>query len=107
MDKCTTTDQIVVGVADPCFCAILALAIHLEINIANGAIGPESTLLGISKTLASDRYRKIVSADDFPRAAEGQLGSHSTYKYAAMLAQRNGCSRDDVDARGRWKGGKE
>ena len=106
LDERRTTDQIVLGAADLCFCPLLSLAIHLEYNIENGTIGPKSSLFGINKALASDRLKKIISDDSFPRVAEGQLGSHSTRKFAATLARQNGCSRDDVDARGRWKGGK-
>jgi hypothetical protein len=31
------------------------------------------------------------------------LGSHSFRKFAATQARRNGCSRDGIDLRGRWK----
>ena len=109
LDERSTTDQIILGAADSDFCTLLALAIHLEINIANGTIGaddPDATLMGISKTLASKQLRAIVESDYFERAADGPLGSHSTRKFAATFARRNGCGKDDVDARGRWKGQK-
>ena len=31
------------------------------------------------------------------------LGTHSIRKLPATYARRNGCSKDDVNARGRWK----
>ena len=37
---------------------------------------------------------------------EGQLGSHSLRKYAAQCARENGCTMDDIEIRGRWKGGR-
>ena len=36
LDERSTTNQIILGAADPAFCTILALAIHLETNIGNG-----------------------------------------------------------------------
>ena len=110
LDERSTTDQIILGAADKDFCTLLALAIHLEINIGNGIIGAEgpedSTLMGIGKNLAQTRLRAMVDSEDFEKAAEGPLGSHSTRKGAATFSRRNGCSKDDVDARGRWKGQK-
>ena len=52
------------------------------------------------------QLRAIVESNYFERAADGPLGSHSTRKFAATFARRNGCGKDDVDARGRWKGQK-
>ena len=109
LDERSTTDQIILGAADKDFCTLLALAIHLETNIGNGIIGAEgseSTLMGIGKNLAQTRLRAIVDSDDFEKAGEGPLGSHSTRKGAATFSRRNGCGKDDVDARGRWKGQK-
>ena len=31
------------------------------------------------------------------------IGTHSIRKLSATYARRNGCSKNDVDARGRWK----
>ena len=106
LDERSTTDQIILGAADPAFCTILALAIHLETNIGSGLIGKETTLFGVNKQLASSSLKMILEEDDFEKSADGELGSHSTRKFAATLARRNGCSRDDVDMRGRWKGQK-
>ena len=111
LDERSTSDQIILGAGDPDFCTLLALAIHLETNIGAGLIGGDeeggengAMLFGINKQLASSRFKKIVDSENFEKAAEGELGSHSTRKFAATFARRNGCSRDDVDARGRWKG---
>ena len=111
LDERSTSDQIILGAGDPTFCTLLSLAIHLETNIGNGFIGGDNEdnansamLFGINKQLVSARFKKIIESPDFQKAAEGELGSHSTRKFAATFARRNGCSRDDVDARGRWKG---
>ena len=48
---------------------------------------------------------RVEDEENFEKnGGEGALGSHSTRKFAATFARRSGCSRDDVDARGRWKG---
>lgn len=105
LDERATTDQIILGAADPGYCTLLALAIHLEAAVGDGTIaGMDSALFGINKQMASTKFKNIVNSAEFEKAAEGELGSHSTRKYAATMARRNGCSRDDVDARGRWKG---
>ena len=108
LDERSTSDQIILGAGDPSFCTLLSLGIHLETNIANGFLGEEAgteaALFGINKQLASSRFKSIVDGDDFEKASSGELGSHSTRKFAATFARRNGCSKDDVDARGRWKG---
>ena len=93
------------GTSDPNFCAILALAVHLETAISNGELEEEGRLMGITKCIASSTFKKIIEAEDFEKAPlDGLLGSHSTCKFASTYTQRNGCSRDDVDLRGRWKG---
>jgi len=108
LDESRTSDQIVIGAADPTFCAILALAVHLEVGIGNGDLEKDGVLMGISKTIATNAFKGIIDADDFERVPlAGLLGSHSTRKFASTHARRNGCSRDDVDLRGRWKGNKK
>lgn len=106
LDERSTSDQIVLGAGDPSYCTLLALAIHLETNTSNGLIhSSECRLFGIDKQIASKRFKAIVEDEDFEKSGgNGELGSHSTRKFAATFARRNGCSRDDVDARGRWKG---
>ena len=108
LDESRTSDQIVIGAADPKFCAILALAVHLEVAIGNGDLEKDGVLMGISKTVATNALKAVIDADDFNRAPlAGLLGSHSNRKFASTHARRNGCSRDDVDLRGRWKGNKK
>ena len=102
-----TSDQIVMGAGNTDFCTILALAVHLEHGIGNGELEEGGALMGISKAIATNAFKKIVNGEDFTTAPlDGLLGSHSTRKFASTYARRNGCSRDDVDLRGRWKGDK-
>ena len=39
----------------------------------------------------------------FQLTSPNPIGSHSICKPPATYARRNGCSKDDMDARGRWK----
>ena len=97
LDERSTSDQIVLGAGDPSYCTLLALAIHLETNTSNGLIhSSECRLFGIDKQIASKRFKAIVEDEDFEKSGgNGELGSHSTRKFAATFARRNGCSRDD------------
>ena len=45
----------------------------------------------------------MIQDEQFPKTQPGLLGTHSARKFPATYARRNGCSRDDVDVRGRWK----
>ena len=45
----------------------------------------------------------MTEGDDFNETGDGKLDTHSIRKLPITYAQRNGCSRDDVNARGRWK----
>ena len=98
-------DQILLAAMDPRFCSILALAVHLEHAFHYGTIStsPSSKLFGISKEVVANRLKVIFNDSSFPKASDGPVGTHSIRKFPATYARRNGCSRDDVDARGRWK----
>jgi hypothetical protein len=99
--------QIIFAANDPAFCAHLALAIFLEHSIMDGSLAEEMSdmdlLFGISKGAASNNFRNIVTAPDFPLANNDPIGTHSIRKFAASYAINNGCNRDEVDNRGRWK----
>ena len=99
-------DQVLLGAMDLHYCVILGLAIHLEHGVLNGHLddrGDRRLLFGVSKNLASDKLSDIVTAEDFPRVNGKPLGTHSIRKLPATYARRNGCSKDDVNGRGRWK----
>jgi hypothetical protein len=73
----------------------------------NGTIPEEMTdkdlLFNVSKFTAAQHFRNVVSAAGFPLANEDPIGTHSVCKFAASWAINNGCNRDEVDNRGRWK----
>ena len=56
-----------------------------------------------TKDQAYTGIKGIFESDSFVKASRGNLGTHSLRKLPATFAQRNGCGRDDIDVRGRWK----
>ena len=64
-----------------------------------------------SKRRAGKLLREVFESEEFKSrfgsdavvSLELWLGSHSLRKSAATQARKNGCSRDEVDLRGRWK----
>ena len=101
MEERDSPEQIIFGARDTSYCAQLGLAIHLEIAIAAGKIQADGTLFGIKKAYCSTILKDIVDGAEFPKVKPGNLGSHSNRKFPATYARREGCSRDDVDLRGR------
>ena len=112
MEESDAPDQILLGAMDPDFCILLVLAIFLEHWIENGD-GLHSKYVftgdlddGAPKR-CKDHVRSVVASiyksAAFQHARVGPLGTHSARKFPSTYARRNGCSRDDVDCRGRWK----
>ena len=106
LEERESPDQIIIGANDPSFCVILAIAMHVDYAVRSGKINEESTLFGINKGVASDALMKILREEGFPLFDQRPLGTHSIRKFPATYARRNGCFRDDVDIRGRWKSNK-
>ena len=109
--------QIILGSNDPDFCVLLNIGIYLEYMFPT-EMNDEGLVncFSIAKKSYNTKKRagKILSdiftSDDFNtnfgdgRTSIGAvLGSHSLRKCAATHARRNGCSRDEIDLRGRWK----
>jgi hypothetical protein len=112
LEERAASDQILFGSINPRYCVLLGLGIHLEFYLADGigAISDRVFTLANSvtgsKARAAHEFKKIVDSPAFVKAGLGPLGTHSLRKFPATFARRNGCSRDDVDHRGRWKSDK-
>ena len=106
--------QIMFGSGNYKFCCLLTLAIFLElyypvdvnendqVNVF-AAINP--TTAGIKQRI-SRHLKKIFMSEEFGAVIEMMkevVGSHSIRKFASIHARRSGCSRDDLNVRGRWK----
>jgi hypothetical protein len=103
-------DQILLGSMDRCYCILLGLAIFLEVwyeaeeglthHYLFGRTGdPERTKKAVYQFLKKNIWDK----PEFVRRAIGPVGTHSLRKYPSTRARRCGCSKDDVDNRGRWR----
>jgi hypothetical protein len=99
--------QIIFAANDPKFCIHMALAIFLEHSLMNGTTPEEMTdqdlLFNVSKFTTAQQFKSFVSAAGFPLANDEPICTHSIRKFAASWAINNGCNRDEVDNRGRWK----
>ena len=112
--------QIILGANDPDFCVLLNVGLYLE-NIfptevndeglvncfacAGNALNTKKRVSRILKDLfRSEEFKnRFCDGTDLGSLLEEWLGSHSFRKCAATHARRNGCSRDEIDLRGRWK----
>jgi hypothetical protein len=110
--------QIMLGAMNPRYCILLALGIFLEVWIESGegVLGdylfcvaegdPEDVKKQIeaAKSNAYSALFRTLRGNEFHKLKEGPLGTHSIRKYASTTPRRSGCTKDDVDYRGRWKG---
>ena len=104
LEERSAPSQIILGARDPNFCTLLALAIHFEFGLLLGNVSEETSLFACTKGRISDLLKKVVEDDRFmATTGDGTLGTHSIRKFPATYARNNGCDRDDVEARGRWK----
>ena len=110
-------DQILFGAMDTRYCPILALAIHLEWWFATstgstptnpfvfglGGEDPEKGPDRTKTTVYSILKRFVFTNPSFQSILKQPIGTHSFRKFPATRARKKGASKDDVDARGRWK----
>jgi hypothetical protein len=105
--------QILFGADDWRYCVLSLLSSWLELHFF---LNPEENefIFGAwgykehakIKTSATYFLKKIINDEEFVHALLEALGSHSLRKFAVTIARGNGCTKDDVDLRGRWKGRK-
>ena len=101
------------GAMDPQYCVLLNLAIHLETEgMSNGSSLENDWVFPLGTdnpwNAKNKAYRilrdEVWSGSEFNKLGIiGLIGTHSLRKYPSTHARRNGCSRDDIDFRGRWK----
>jgi hypothetical protein len=104
-------DQILLGAMDPHYCILLAFAIFLELWIGSGegllsryVFGKAGNGAETTKDHAYQSFKcNVLDSNEFRCVARGPLGTHSNRKFGSTWPRRNGCYRDDVDCRGRWK----
>ena len=116
-DERRCPDQILLGSGDDTYCVLIALGLHLESFLE---LHPETKYLftekdgkNAPKNLKA-KYRRTLgkaawSKDEFKDLSEGEdgdIGTHSKRKLPATYAVACGCTWEEVEIRGRWKGGK-
>ena len=106
LEKRESPDQIIIGSMDSNVCVILALA-HLEHGVILNNQDSNPMLFGVSKRRIRALFEEITTQQDFALSqSSNPIGTHTIRKLPTIYARRNGCSKDDVDARGRWKSNK-
>ena len=105
--------QILFGAMDPYYCTQIGLAAHIEASIERHGISEMVFDFGkrgrnayknanafVSHTL---RKKVFINAEFLEIFEGGKVGHHSNRKRACTMCRNRGCSKDDVDYRGRWK----
>lgn len=107
--------QIIFGASNYNFCPLLTLALFLELfyPVEKNENGELNLFSAIGKTATQAKQRvgrhlktKIFNDPEFKAlldVIDELVGSHSIRKFASTHARRSGCSRDDLNVRGRWK----
>ena len=109
--------QIILGAHDPDFCPLVNLGLFLEqmYTMDENEEGQVNCFAAIARSAKNSKSRasRILRKEVFEGESfvvdvklPKELGLHSLRKGAASFARRNGCSRDDINVRGRWKRGK-
>ena len=103
LEERESPDQIIIGSMSSNFCVIMALALHLEHGVILNNQGSNPMLFSVSKRRIRALFEKIMAQKDFPLfQSSNPIGTHSICKLLATYASHNGCSKGDVDARGRY-----
>jgi len=102
-------DQIILGSWNPKYCVLLSLALYLETCVKAGTplqflfcedLQPSSRVL---KHYQDDLREHIFTDKRLELVQPGHIGSHSFRKYATTYSRRNGGTKEETDARGRWR----
>jgi Transcriptional activator of glycolytic enzymes len=110
-------EQIILGANDPDFCSLIGLACYLESRFTENW-GSARFLFGdrndddeplrmnhnygniLKKQWSSREFKDLVAE------VRGSIGTHSIRKFASTWASEHGCTYNEVEIRGRWKGGR-
>jgi len=109
--------QIILGANDPDFCCLLSLAGYLESrfedNWGNGRFLFGESNLDDEPFRTNSNYGNALKAqwskEEFKllmAQVRGSVGTHSIRKFGSTWASEHGCVHQEVETRGRWKGGK-
>ena len=111
MEERDAPTQILIGAEDWRYCTLSLLGGWLEYHyLLNPA--ENEFIFGVQgmeepdciKAVAAYQLRELLADNGFEEWGEGLMGTHSLRKFAVTVGRRNGCSKDEIDHRGRWKG---
>lgn len=109
MEERDAPEQIILGSMDWRTCLFLSLAVYLEVAFGHGEALHHRYLFGyndnpvINNSYVSSTLVDCWKDPRFIPKADGLIGTHSLRKFGATKARESGASKDDIDARGRWR----
>jgi hypothetical protein len=110
--------QIILGSNDPDFCCLIGLAAYLECQFTENWGNPcflfgeredDDEPLGMNDNYCNVLKQQWATAEFKALAAAevcGKIGTHSIWKFASTWAAEHGCTYNEVEIRGQWKGGR-
>ena len=97
LEERKSPNQIIFGTMDWIYCVLVSLAIHLEHTALERDEDGSTPIFGVKKERMRTLFKEITSEESHCPVLPGSIGTHSTN------VRKNDCSKDGVDARGRWK----
>ncbi|KAI2507360.1 hypothetical protein MHU86_7080 [Fragilaria crotonensis] len=114
MEERNSPRQMIFGSMDARYCVLLSLGIFLEVwcEVGDGLASPylfgrsddpDRNKAFIANKLKHHIWDATNDAGNSLLEASNLLGTHSLRKFSTSYAMRNGCPKDYVAARGRWR----
>ena len=110
--ECYTPEQSILASNDEAFCVPPHLKYFFVTFLSSGLGDMNKFVFSMSNGLngkvrskekAYHVLKEVFSSDLFSQTALGKLCTHSIRKLPSTYARRNGCGRDNIDCRDRWK----
>ena len=101
------------GASHPNYCMLLGLSTRIEFSLKAYECGQKFVFNYRSldcpitiKENADKILKKVLYPPEFQdvELVTGNKGTHSMWKFSTTFERRNGCGKDNVDIRARWKG---
>ena len=97
-------NQIILRSMDPNYCVLLVLVFHFEHTSLTIHQNSSPFLFNMLKQHIQALLEEIVNQEDLTLFnTNSPIGTHSIRELPATYVRRNGCTKDDMEARGRWK----
>ena len=112
MEERDSPDQILMGSMNTKYCVLLGLSVYLEVSLDAGLGVDHAYLFGHTdnakknKNYIANSLSGVWKKPGFEKIKDGKLRTHSLRKFPATRARQSGCSKDEMDTRGRWKKGR-